>query len=78
MYKICTFAAEDGQTIPVPDNNMQADYKAIKRARFNQGLTQEELAKKANLYVTTISKAENGGSITPKSNKAIRDALGIK
>lgn len=57
---------------------MQADYKTIKLARFNQGLTQEELAKKANLFVTTISKAENGGSITPKSNRAIRDALGLK
>ena len=78
MHKIYTFAAEDGQTIPVPGNNMQADYYQIKLARFDQGLTQAELAKKAKLGLTTVIKAERGGSISPRTNKAIRDALGLK
>lgn len=78
MHKICTFAAEDGQTIPVLGNNMQADYYVIKQERFNQGLTQAELAQKAKLGLTTVIKAEKGGSISPRTNKALRDALGIK
>lgn len=57
---------------------MQADYYIIKQQRFNQGLTQAELAKKANLGLTTVIKAERGGSISPRTNKAIRDALGLK
>lgn len=50
----------------------------IKLARFNQGLSQMELAKKAGLSHKTIVKAERGKSIGSKSNKAIRDALGLK
>lgn len=57
---------------------MTADYYIIKQERFNQGLTQLELAKKASLGLSTVIKAERGGSISPRSNKAIRDALGIK
>lgn len=57
---------------------MIADYCQIKLARFNQGLSQMELAKKAGLSHKTIVKAERGKSIGSKSNKAIRDALGLK
>lgn len=57
---------------------MTADYYMIKMERFNQGLTQQDLAKKANLGLSTVIKAERGGSISPRSNKAIRDALGLK
>ena len=57
---------------------MVADYYIIKQERFNQGLTQKELAKKAKLCLSVVIKAERGGSISPRSNKAIRDALGIK
>lgn len=57
---------------------MQADYYLIKVERFNQGLTQRDLAKKANLGFSTIVKAERGQSISPRTNKAIRDALGLK
>ena len=57
---------------------MQADYYIIKQERFNQGLSQKELAAKAKLGLSTVIKAERGGNITPRSNKAIRDALGIK
>lgn len=57
---------------------MVADYYIIKQERFNQGLTQLQLADKAHLGLSTVIKAERGGSISPRSNKAIRDALGIK
>lgn len=78
MYKLCTFAAADGQTSPAALTNMIADYYLIKLARFNQGLSQTDLAKKAGLSHKTIVKAERGQSIGAKSNKAIRDALGLK
>lgn len=78
MYKMCTFAPEDGQTIPVSLTTMQADYYLIKQERFNQGLTQKDLSKKAKICLSVVLKAERGASISPKSNKAIRDALGLK
>ena len=57
---------------------MQADYYIIKVERFNQGLTQADLAKKAKLSLSVIRKAECGQSISPKTNRAIRDALGLE
>lgn len=78
MYKLCTFAPADGLTSPAALTNMIADYYLIKLARFNQGLSQMELAKKAGLSHKTIVKAERGKSIGSKSNKAIRDALGLE
>lgn len=56
---------------------MVAEYYVIKLARFNQGLSQMELARKAGISHKTVVKAEHGGSISSKSNKAIRDALGL-
>ncbi len=57
---------------------MQAAYYEIKMERFNQGLTQKELAKKAKISLKTLISAERGVSISPRTNKAIRDALGLK
>ena len=57
---------------------MVTDYYIIKQERFNQGLTQKELAKKASVCLSVVIKAERGGSISPRTNKAIRDALGLK
>ena len=57
---------------------MQADYYIIKQERFNQGMTQLDLAKKSSLGLSTIIKAERGGSISPRSNKAIKNALGLR
>lgn len=64
--------------IPLLQHNMKADIYLIKLERFNLGLTQQELAKKAQISLATVQKAERGGSISPRSNKAIKDALGIK
>ena len=57
---------------------MIADYYVFKQERFNQGLTQRDLAKKAGLSLAVVVKAERGISISPRTNKAIRDALGLK
>ena len=57
---------------------MQADYYLIKLERFNQGLTQADLATKAGIALQTVQKAEQGRSISPRTNKAIKDALGLK
>lgn len=57
---------------------MQASYYEIKCARFNEGLTQKELAEKAKVCLSVVIKAERGQSISPRSNKAIREALGLK
>lgn len=75
---MCNFAAKFGQTSPDYSTNMQADYYVIKLERFQQGLTQMELAERAQISLSTVIKAERGGSISPRSNKAIRDALGLK
>lgn len=57
---------------------MVAEYYIIKQERFNQGRTQQELADMAGISLSTVIKAERGGSISPRSNRAIRDALGLK
>lgn len=54
---------------------MVADYYLIKTERFNLGLTQKELAEKAQISLSTVIKAERGGSINPRTNKRIWDAL---
>ena len=75
---MCTFAADEGQTIPLMPDIMVAEYYIIKQERFNQGRTQQELADMAGISLSTVIKAERGGSISPRSNRAIRDALGLK
>ena len=57
---------------------MKADMYVIKLERFNQGLTQAELARKASISLSTVQKAERGGSISPRSNRAIKDALQLE
>ena len=57
---------------------MIPDCYIIKNERFAQGYTQQELAKKAQISVLTLRKAERGGSITPTTNRKIKAALGLK
>ena len=78
MQIICIFAADEEQTKTLTSKKMQAKYYTIKQERFNQGLTQQDLATKSKLSLRTIANAEKGISISPRSNKAIMDALGIK
>ena len=78
MQIMCNFAADEEQTRTLTQKKMQADYYTIKVERFNQGLTQLDLAKKAKLSLRTIAKAERGQDISPRTNKAIKDALGLK
>lgn len=42
------------------------------------GLTQKQLAEKAEISLRTLSNAEHGKNITPAVNRAIRDALGLE
>lgn len=56
---------------------MIADYYIIRQERFNQGMTQLELARKAQISLKTLVNAECGKSISPRSNYAIRKALGL-
>lgn len=57
---------------------MKADNYLIKLERFNLGLTQKELAEKAQISLSTLIKAERGGSISPRTNKRIWDALKLE
>lgn len=57
---------------------MKADNYLIKLKRFNLGLTQKELAEKAQISLSTFIKAERGGSISPRTNKRIWDALKLE
>lgn len=78
MQIMCTFAAVRCKPNPLTHKTMQANYYEIKVERFNQGFTQAELAKKAGIGLRTLIKAERGQSISPRTNKAIKDALGLK
>lgn len=56
---------------------MKADSYLIKLERFEQGLTQKDLAAKAGVGLSSVIKAERGGNITPRTHKKIKDALGL-
>lgn len=76
---MCNFADSKGnKPSPLQHDHMTADYYLIKLERFNQGMSQNELAKKAQISLKTLVNAEKGRSISAKTNKAIRDALGLK
>ena len=57
---------------------MVADYYKIKLQRFQMGWTQKDLADFAKISLSTVIKAERGQSISPRSNRAIRDALRLE
>lgn len=78
MQIICNFAHAKDKLTPLQHRIMVAEYYLIKIERFNQGLTQSQLAKKAQISLRTLQNAEHGKSITPAVNRAIRDALGLK
>lgn len=78
MQIMCTFAADEEQTKTLTHKTMQADYYSIKLERFNQGLTQKQLAERAKISLRTLANAERGRDISPATNKAIKDALGLK
>lgn len=75
---MCTFAADEEQTKTLTHKTMQADFYEIKVRRFAQGLTQKQLAERAKISLRTVANAERGRDISPATNKAIRDALGLK
>lgn len=46
--------------------------------RINEGLSQRELAQKANVSNQSVSKLEHGGNLRPATLKKIADVLGVK
>jgi len=46
-------------------------------ARFNAGLTQKDLALKAGVDAATVSNAEKGKPINPRTAKKLADALDV-
>lgn len=57
---------------------MKAEMYEIKIARFANGWTQKELARESKVCLSVVIKAEGGKDISPRSNRAIRNALGLK
>lgn len=56
---------------------MTADYYIIRLERFNQGMTQKQLADKAEISLSALIKAEHGKNISATTNGKIRRALGL-
>lgn len=56
---------------------MTADYYIIRIERFNQGMTQKQLADKAKISLSALIKAEHGKNISATTNGKIRRALGL-
>jgi transcriptional regulator with XRE-family HTH domain len=57
---------------------MEVDVEKLWKLRVNQGLTQRQLARKARISNTTLSKIEHGGGARPPTLKKIADVLGVK
>ena len=50
----------------------------IKKLRDAKGWTQQDLAEKASVTVTTVSRIENGSNPSRPILKCLADALGVK
>lgn len=57
---------------------MKADNYKLKCERFHQGYTQAEVAKMAQISLGAYQKAEAGKDISPRTHRAILNALGLK
>jgi transcriptional regulator with XRE-family HTH domain len=57
---------------------VEVDVEKLWELRINQGLTQRQLARKARISNTTLSKIEHGGGAMPPTLKKIADVLGVK
>jgi transcriptional regulator with XRE-family HTH domain len=51
---------------------------SVRAARLNMGLTQREFAAKCGVSLTVIQRLENGGTVSPRSAKAIADVCECK
>jgi transcriptional regulator with XRE-family HTH domain len=57
---------------------VEVEVEKLWELRINQGLTQRQLARKARISNTTLSKIEHGGGAMPPTLKKIADVLGVK
>jgi transcriptional regulator with XRE-family HTH domain len=58
--------------------NIEVDVDKLVELRINQGLSQRELAQKANVSNQSVSKLERGGRVRPATLKKIADVFGVK
>lgn len=56
----------------------RADGKRIQELRWDMGLSQRELARRAGVSHTTVHLLERGGNVQPATLKAIADVLGVR
>lgn len=52
--------------------------ETLKKLRRRRVLTVTDLAERAGVSKNTVSRAENGGSIYPKSIRKLAKALGVE
>jgi transcriptional regulator with XRE-family HTH domain len=58
--------------------NIEVDVDKLVELRINEGLSQRELAQKANVSNQSVSKLERGGRVRPATLKKIADVFGVK
>ena len=59
-------------------HSVKVDVDKLWKLRVNQGLTQRELARKARISNSTLSKIEHGGGAMPPTLKKLADVLGVE
>lgn len=57
---------------------MKIDAKKLKELRQKQGLTQEDLAEKANVHPRTVQRSEASSFSSRRTTKSFADALGVE
>jgi transcriptional regulator with XRE-family HTH domain len=57
---------------------MEVNVEKLWELRVNQGLTQRQLARKAEISNTTLAKIERGGGAMLPTLKKIPEVLGVK
>jgi len=61
-----------------PRKKLEVDVDKVVELRINEGLSQRELAARAGVTNTSVSKLEHGGNLRPATLKKIADVLGVK
>jgi transcriptional regulator with XRE-family HTH domain len=61
-----------------PHKRLEVDVDKVVELRFNEGLSQRELAARASVSNQSVAKLEQGGNLRPATLKKIADVLGVK
>ena len=57
---------------------IKVDVEKLWKLRVNRGLTQRQLARKARISNSTLSKIEHGRGAMPSTLKKLADVLGVE